>query len=46
MGYGYGYGDGVGMMGGMGVLGVITWFVILIDLVLVGVWLWQHVSRK
>jgi len=43
MGYGY---DGWGMMGGAGLLGVITWLVVIVDLVLVGVWLWQQVSKK
>ena len=43
MGYGY---DGWGMMGGAGFLGVITWLVVIVDLVLVGVWLWQQVSKK
>ena len=32
MGYGY---DGWGMMGGAGLLGVITWLVVIVDLVLV-----------
>jgi len=40
------YGEGYGMMGGMGVLGLLFWLVILVDLVLVGIWLWQHISRK
>ena len=33
-------------MGGMGVFGLLTWLVVIVDLVLVGVWLWQHISRK
>jgi len=41
-----GYGSGGDMMGGGGLLGVITWLVILVDLILVGIWLWQHISRK
>ena len=40
---GYGYGD---MMGGGGLVGVITHLVILVDLILVGMWLWQSVSKK
>lgn len=40
MGYGYG-----GMMGGS-VLGVITWIVVFVDLVLVGIWLWQQITKK
>lgn len=43
MGYGYGY---EGMMGGVGAYGLITWLVILVDLVLLGIWLWQQISRK
>ena len=41
MGYGYG-----GMMSGAGVLGLVFWLVILVDLILVGIWLWQHISKK
>jgi len=40
---GYGYGD---MMGGFGALGAITWLVVTIDLVLLGVWLWKKISNK
>ncbi|MEK7132866.1 MAG: hypothetical protein AAB830_02330 [Patescibacteria group bacterium] len=43
MGYGY---EGWGMMGGAGFLGLIVWLMVLIDLVLVGVWLWQNISKK
>ena len=42
MGYGY-YGD---MMGGIGLFGFITWFVVIVDLVLLGMWLWKQVSGK
>jgi len=41
MGYGY-----EGMMGGMGVFGSLALLVVLVDLVLVGIWLWQHISKK
>ncbi len=41
-----GYGTGWGMMGGAGLFGTITWLVILADLILLGIWLWQHISRK
>ena len=44
MGY-YG-GGGWSMMGGMGALGIITWLVVIGDLILLGVWLWQQVSKK
>lgn len=40
MGYGY------GAAGGMGTLGLITWIVVIVDLVLLGVWLWKKVSAK
>ena len=41
-----GYGDGWGMMGGAGAFGLLTWIVILVDLILVGIWLWQQISKK
>ncbi len=42
MNYGY-----AGMMGGgIGVFGPLTWLVVFVDLVLVGVWLWQQISKK
>ena len=41
-----GYGEGFGMMSGAGLFGLITWIVILVDLVLVGIWLWQKISNK
>jgi uncharacterized membrane protein len=43
MGY---YGSGWSMMGGMGFLGVITWLVVIADLVLLGIWLWKKISSK
>lgn len=39
----YAYGS---MMGGAGLLGFITWLVVLTDLVLVGVWLWKQIQKK
>lgn len=41
MGYGYGYGS---MMGG-GVLPGILWLVVLVDLILLGLWLWRQISK-
>lgn len=41
MGLGYG-----GMMAGWGAFGIITWIVVLADLILLGVWLWQHIEKK
>jgi len=46
MGY-QGYVGGPGMMyGGAGLFGVLAMGIVLIDLILVGVWLWQHISKK
>jgi hypothetical protein len=42
MGYGY---EGT-MMGEMGTLGLLTWLVVLVDLVLAGIWLWQQIAKK
>lgn len=38
----YGYGS----MMGFGLLGGLAWLVVLADLILVGVWLWQQISKK
>ncbi len=43
---GYGYNSGWSMMGGAGTFGLFTWLVVFIDLVLVGIWLWQQISKK
>jgi uncharacterized membrane protein len=40
MGYGYGYS---GMMGGG--LGLIIWIVVVVDLVLLGVWLYKQINK-
>ncbi len=34
------------MMGGAGLLGGLIWLVVVVDLVLLGVWLWQQVAKK
>jgi len=34
------------MMGGAGAIGLITWLVILADLVLLGIWLWKQIEKK
>lgn len=39
----YGYGS---MMGGFSSLGLITWLVVIVDLALVGVWLWKQIAKK
>lgn len=33
------------MGGGGGTLGAIVWLVVLVDLILVGVWLWQQIRK-
>ena len=34
------------MMGvGFGGLGLITWIVVVVDLVLLGIWLWQQIKK-
>lgn len=45
MGWGnYGYGA---MMGtSFGTLGLILWLIALIDLVLLGIWLWKQINKK
>ncbi len=40
MGWGY------GMMSGYGTLGFLTWLIVFIDLVLLGLWLWKQVQKK
>lgn len=40
-----GFGD-YGMMGGFGTLVTVFWLVILIDLVLLGIWLWKQINRR
>lgn len=34
------------MMGSTGVWAALLWIVLFVDLVLVGVWLWQQVTKK
>ena len=41
MGYQYG-----GMIGGMGTFGLLTWIVVFVDLVLLGIWLWKKIQEK
>ncbi len=37
--------DGYGSMAGGGSFGIITWLVIMIDLILLGVWLYKQISK-
>jgi len=45
MGFGN-YGNYGNMMGGFGVIGSLLWIVILIDLILLGIWLWKQINKK
>jgi len=40
------YGNSWSMMQGAGAIGVITWLLVLIDLVLLGIWLWKQINKK
>jgi len=37
---------GNGEMAWFGTLGIIFWLVILIDLILLGFWLWKQINKK
>lgn len=41
-----GYEWGSNMMGGFGIVATVFWLVILVDLVLLGMWLWKQVNKK
>ena len=44
---GYGNWGGYNMMNsGFGVLATILWVVFLIDLILLGIWLWKQIQKK
>ncbi|MBI2405436.1 hypothetical protein HYV21_00060 [Candidatus Microgenomates bacterium] len=44
---GWGYGNMMNWGGGtLGFLATLFWVVILIDLILVGVWLWKQINKK
>lgn len=38
--------SGWGMMGGAGFLFTIFWIVIFVDAILLGIWLWQQITKK
>lgn len=42
--FGYGYNFG-GMMGGWGWFGGLVCLVVLVDLILVGIWLWKQINK-
>ncbi len=37
---------GQDMMGGIGLTGSVLSVIVLIDLILVGIWLWKQISKK
>ncbi|MEK7185910.1 MAG: hypothetical protein AAB675_00920 [Patescibacteria group bacterium] len=41
-----GFGNYENMMGGFGIITSIFWIVILVDLILLGVWLWKLIQKK
>ena len=44
---GYGSWGGYNMMGsGLGILATVFWLAVLIDLILLGIWLWKQINKK
>ncbi len=41
-----GFGRYGGMMGGFGLFGSLFTIIVLVDLVLLGVWLWKQIQKK
>jgi len=41
-----GYGNFGNMMGGAGILGSLFGIVVLVDLILLGIWLWKQINKK
>ena len=41
-----GYGNYGNMMVGFGLVGPVVWIVVLIDLILLGAWLWKQINEK
>lgn len=41
-----GFGGYQGMMGGAGLLGSLFGIVVLVDLILLGIWLWKQIQKK
>lgn len=44
--YGNGFGYGSMMGGGFSVFCAITWAVVLVDLILLGIWLWKQIKKS
>lgn len=42
----FGYGNYGNMMGGFSIVGSVIWIVLLIDLILLGFWLWKQIQKK
>lgn len=40
-----GYGNGWGMGGGFAGFGIVTWVIVTIDLILLGLWLWKQIKK-
>ena len=40
-----GYSGNWGMMQGAYGFGIITWLVVMVDLVLLGIWLWKQIKK-
>lgn len=41
-----GFGGYQGMMGGAGIFGSLFGIVVLVDLILLGIWLWKQIQKK
>lgn len=42
----WGYQNMMGGYGTFGLLGSVFWIVILVDLILLGIWLWKQINKK
>ncbi|MDP3987556.1 MAG: hypothetical protein Q8P80_00225 [Candidatus Levybacteria bacterium] len=42
----WGYGNMMGLGGGFSVFGSLFLIIVLIDLILLGVWLWKQIQKK
>lgn len=49
MGWGYGYNGMMNGLAGWGVTStfcIILWIVVIVDLILLGMWLWKQINKK
>ncbi|MDE2079397.1 MAG: hypothetical protein KGI73_03360 [Patescibacteria group bacterium] len=44
--YGYGWGGGEAALAGPDLLGILTWIVVIVDLILLGFWLWKQIKKN